>query len=229
MTFKTRVFMSSLVCIFGVIALLITSVEVVAMCRPFYKYAYENLNTAAEIGMSNEDLMASTDVLLDYLQDKTDSIKIIVEVNGKRRYVFDERETTHMVDVKNLYESVLIVRNGCAIFALIVCILLLMDDKKGTIPVLTYTYKRFIIYFALFLGTLITYAACDFTRFWTNFHYLFFDNDLWLLDPRVSIMINMFPEPFFFAMVFAIAALFAGILIVLWIYSILKQKKLQKV
>lgn len=229
MTFKTRVFMSSLICIFGVIALLITSVEIVAMCRPFYKHAYEQLNTAEAIGMSNEDLMASTDVLLDYLQDKVDNIEIKVEVNGKRRYVFDERETMHMVDVKNLYESVLIVRNGCVIFTLIVFILLLMDDKKCTIPVLTYTYKRFIVYFALILGTLITYAACDFNRFWTYFHYLFFDNDLWLLDPRISIMINMFPQPFFFAMVFAIAALFALTLMVLWIYSILKQKKLYKV
>ena len=41
---------------------------------------------------------------------------------------------------------------------------------------------------------------------------LFFNNDLWLLDPRTSRMINMLPSEFFstiiaeFAMVFLVAA-----------------------
>ena len=42
-----------------------------------------------------------------------------------------------------------------------------------------------------------------------NFHYLFFDNDLFLLDPNTSIMINMFPSAFFMHMVFMIIAAFA--------------------
>jgi uncharacterized membrane protein len=42
-----------------------------------------------------------------------------------------------------------------------------------------------------------------------NFHYVFFDNDLFLLNPNVSIMINMFPESFFFDIVAAIIIVFA--------------------
>ena len=65
-----------------------------------------------------------------------------------------------------------------------------------------YNYGLFII-----LGLVIAisiYALIDFNSFWLNFHYVFFDNDLFLLDPNVSIMINMFPETFFFDMVFGI-------------------------
>ena len=48
------------------------------------------------------------------------------------------------------------------------------------------------------------WAIADFDAFWLNFHYVFFDNDLFLLDPNTSIMINMFPSVFFMHMVFMI-------------------------
>ena len=37
----------------------------------------------------------------------------------------------------------------------------------------------------------------DFTAAFTRFHHIFFDNDLWLLDPETDNMINMLPEGFF--------------------------------
>ena len=29
------------------------------------------------------------------------------------------------------------------------------------------------------------------------FHHIFFDNDLWILDPSTDLLINIVPEPFF--------------------------------
>ena len=55
------------------------------------------MDTAEQMGMSHEELMASTNVLLDYLKDKRDDIKIEVTVNGEKVQMFDERETLHMV------------------------------------------------------------------------------------------------------------------------------------
>lgn len=228
MRFKTRVFISHCICLFGVIAILISCVEWVAMCRPFYSYVYKQLHTAKSIGMEDVALYDATDTLLDYMQDYRDDIVVKVEVHGVEREVFDERETSHMVDVKNLYQNVLLVRNACVILCILLLALLMYDNKKGTLEAITYTYKRFIVYFSLVLFTLITYAACDFTTFWTYFHEIFFTNDLWLLDPRISIMINMFPEPFFFAMVFAIAALFICILVCFLIFSCFYQKQRMK-
>ncbi|MGB4393229.1 MAG: DUF1461 domain-containing protein, partial [Bacillota bacterium] len=43
--------------------------------------------------------------------------------------------------------------------------------------------------------------ARDFTRWWTAFHLVTFDNDLWRLDPATDWLIRIFPEEFFFAAV----------------------------
>ena len=50
------------------------------------------------------------------------------------------------------------------------------------------------------------YAIVDFSSLFWNFHLLFFDNDLWILDGATDIMIQMFPEAFFNEMALAIGA-----------------------
>lgn len=63
------------------------------------------------------------------------------------------------------------------------------------------------------------WALADFNAFWTNFHLFFFDNDLWLLDPRTSIMINLFPGSFFFDLVIEIILSYLGSLILVGLYT----------
>ena len=59
-------------------------------------------------------------------------------------------------------------------------------------------------------------AAVDFNWFWTQFHHVFFTNDLWLLNPATSVLIQMVPEEFFSAIVLKILIWFAVVL-ALWI------------
>ena len=68
------------------------------------------------------------------------------------------------------------------------------------------------IVFAVFIAVIIAAVLYDFNRFWIKFHELFFSNDLWLLDPRYSTMINMLPEPLFEAMVVKIIVRFVLIM-----------------
>ena len=225
MNFKTRVTFSTLFCIFAMVALLISCVDIVVSNRHFYNFAYDQFNIAESIGMSESDLYEASDTLLDYLQGYREDIKVKVRFQQEEKEVFNVKETLHMVDVKNLYQSALLIRNIMLLFMGILFTLLYYDDKKGVKSVLTYTYQRFFVFFALFLGGLITYAACDFTTFWTLFHKLLFRNNLWMLDPLESIMIQMFPEHFFFTMVAFIALLFVFIALFLWFYSIHDQKK----
>ncbi len=51
------------------------------------------------------------------------------------------------------------------------------------------------------------WAAADFSTFWVSFHELFFTNDLWLLDPAKSVLINMVPAQFFYDLVMRIVGL----------------------
>ena len=53
--------------------------------------------------MSMEDLDRATVMLLDYLNDRRDDLDMQAEEFGVMAETFDEREKTHMIDVKNLY------------------------------------------------------------------------------------------------------------------------------
>ena len=228
MRFKTKAFFSTIICILSIYALFMTCIDVCAFQRKFFNYEYARLNTAEKIGMSKTSLYVATDTLLDYLKDYRDNIDVQVKVHGKMREVFDQREKDHMVDVKNLYQDAMTLRNISLIVIVILLLMIAYDNKKEVKEVLTYTYKRVFIVFMFFLAALVLYAVSDFTTFWTQFHTIFFSNDLWLLDPSTSIMINMFPEPFFYTLVFLIALLFFLLLLLSLVYSIHYQKKLRQ-
>ena len=52
----------------------------------------------------------------------------------------------------------------------------------------------------LFIGGMAGLAAListDFTKYFTIFHLIFFDNDDWLLNPKTDLLINIVPEGFF--------------------------------
>ncbi len=193
-------------------AILLTVIDVCAFNKEFYKYEYARDHQAEKIGMSDEGLTGATDALLDYLQDHRDDIVFVTEVNGVEREVFNERETLHMVDVKALYQKALTARLILlvAAFALYGC--LFVTDKNNRLKTLQNSLLGGGGMLAILIGFISIYAAVDFYSFWMNFHYLFFDNDLFLLDPNTSIMINMFPQNLFSDMVFLMIAVFAVIL-----------------
>ena len=57
--------------------------------------------------------------------------------------------------------------------------------------------------------------ATDFSNAFVTFHHIFFDNDLWILDPRVDMLVNIVPEGFFFDTAARILGLFLGALVLL--------------
>lgn len=192
-------------------AIIATVIDVVSFDRSFYEAEYRKNDTVSYTGMSAEDNLRATDTLLDYLQDKRQDIVCTAEVSGTEREVFNERETLHMVDVKALYQNAIRVRNGCVITAVILLVLSVLIGKKSFFSVLRSGWKNGILLTGAVILFIAIWALADFDQFWTNFHLLFFDNDLWLLDPNTSIMINLFPGSFFFDLVIRIIAWVVGI------------------
>lgn len=196
------------------VGILLTIIDGCCFARSFYEYEYAKNNTTEDTGMDTEAMLESTDTLLDYLRDERNDIIVEEEVNGEKREVFNERETIHMVDVKVLYQNAITVRNilvGCGIVLLALSVYFSKSFLKG----LNSGYRLGVSLVGITIMAIIVYVLADFTSFWTNFHQVFFDNDYWLLDPRTSIMINLFPESFFFDLVIRIILWFVGIYIVL--------------
>ena len=207
------------------VVILLTAVDLCCFWKGFYHYEYARGNQAEKIGMSEEGLNEATDVLLDYLKDRRDDIVVEEEVHGTVREVFNERETLHMVDVKNLYQGAVRVRNILAIASFAGLVWLFVKDRRHFPGLVKNGLKQGLLCLLVVVAFVSIWAIADFDAFWLNFHYLFFDNDLFLLDPNTSIMINMFPSVFFMHMVFLIMFVFVAMAAVLYGLVTLMEKR----
>lgn len=187
---------------------LLSLVNILCFSHSFYAYEYEKNDQAEVIGMSDEDLLKSTDALLDYLKGKREDISVSAEVNGIEREVFTERESLHMVDVRKLYDNAMLAKNIAGTVSLLLFLLIVTVWKKDRYAILKDGFENGLFMIGSCVVCILIWAVADFNNFWLDFHYLFFDNDLFLLDPASSIMINMFPESFFFDLVLLIIVSF---------------------
>lgn len=211
---KTGKTCSSIAFFLLIMSLLVSAIDFCCFQKSFYKQEYQKDQTAEKIGMSDEDLMASTNALLDYLRDERDDIVVNVTVSGFEQEVFNERETLHMIDVKVLYQRAVNVRNEAFLIGMALLIFSLIKSKSHYSALLKRGYKNGMMAVGALIVFIAVAALADFDAFWTSFHKLFFTNDLWLLDPNTSIMINMFPDVFFFDLVMRIIIIFAVISLV---------------
>lgn len=211
--------LSVIVSVCFLLGLIIQIVELRAFDRSFYEKEYALLETYDYIGISEADLLETTDVLLSYMEGDRKDMVVYATINGHEREVFNEREKLHMVDVVEL------IFYADAFKWIVVSSYLVM-----TFIYLSYGHYQEVgksnliavgLLFVL-LGVIGGYILVDFDSFWTTFHLIFFDNDLWLLNPYTDVMIQMFPLQFFYDIVTQIViisvvaiALFAGVSIYL--------------
>ena len=191
-------------CVLFLIGLIIGIVEFRAYDRSFYASEYAKLETYEYIGISEEDLKETTDVLLSYMEGKRDDMVVYATINNKEREVFNEREKLHMIDVVELIRMADLIKYvSYGLMALVLCVVYSKKDYRE----FGKSILRAVGVLIVILGAIGLFVAIDFNLFWTYFHLVFFDNDLWLLNPRTDVMIQMFPEEFFKDVVIQIVAI----------------------
>jgi integral membrane protein (TIGR01906 family) len=198
-----------------ILGLLIASIEMFAVNAGFFRSEYSKLNTAGSIGISEEELARVTDKLIGYTTGAEDNLNIQAEIQGQMQEVFGEREKTHMVDVKALYLNARNVRTVSLILAAGLIAAAFLVGKKPAAGVLCRSFLWASVGFVVAVGAIAAYAVMDFTSFWTSFHHVFFTNDLWILDPRTDVLIQMVPEQFFSDLVTRIIVRFVSIFLTL--------------
>ena len=161
------------------------------------------MELASDIGVSKKDLNQSIRLLLDYLDDKRDDIKGHITWHGVSQETFNEKETSHMVDVKVLYQNALKVAKMAFIILGLVVLYFYLNDKTLMFAYLSKGFLMAMFTFILMLVFFGFWILTDFTSFWTWFHTIFFSNQLWLLDPNTDFMICMLPETIFYKLVLA--------------------------
>ena len=83
-----------------IIITVLSSIDFWAFNDLFYKHEFKQNDTYDTIGISEEDLDNTKDVLLGYIKDDNDDLYVKAIIKGSEREVFNEKEKLHMVDVK---------------------------------------------------------------------------------------------------------------------------------
>lgn len=214
------------------IVFLITAVEAVAYWTPgYYKMEYEKYQVLDDLPeMTMDDLLSVTDEMMAYLRGNREDLHVFTTMGGEYREFFNAREIAHMEDVRGLFLGGLWLRRLGLMFTLAFAALLYFW-KRGRKDRSAYLARA--VPGSLCAGTGVFFAAClalaavistDFSRYFVVFHHIFFDNDLWILDPDTDMLINIVPEAFFMdtalriAIVFAIfVTIFFGACLFLWL------------
>lgn len=192
-----------------IIAVLFTSLQICINQRNWYYESYVKYGTAKETQISDEEMTEAIFRLIDYMEGRAGSIQLSVTENGQTVEMYNRQEIDHMVDVRALYQAWRAVRTyGGILAAITIAVCMLTLPKGQRIGMLC---RGFLIAAAVFGAVLIVlgiWVAVDFNSFWTEFHHLFFTNDLWLMDYRTCRMIRICPLQLFNDIVVRFALMF---------------------
>lgn len=221
---------------FLMLVFLITAIEAVVYWTPGYFEAeytkYQVLDQLPEMTM--EDLLVVTDEMMAYLRGNRADLHVFTTLDGEYREFFNAREIAHMIDVQGLFLGGLNLRRlglGIAIaYAAILALWCKKDTSRKQILKSMVPGSLCVgtgAFFAVAL-TIIAIFASDFSRYFIVFHHIFFDNDLWILNPETDLLINIVPEPFFMDTAYRIALTFACFVIAFFVICLLLWKRNRK-
>ena len=206
------------------LALLFTCLQWRVTGTEYFRREYEKYQVTQAVHMEMDDLLLVTEHMMAYLFGREESLQVHTVIDGKENVpFFNEKEIRHMKDVKNLFDGGRVLRRFC-IFMAAAMIFLCLWQKQGRL--LLSALRTGIAVGLLGSGALVGLLLTNFTKYFIQFHLIFFDNDDWLLDFRTDRLINIVPEGFFSDTSYWIGGSFLAIslLVFLGINLFLKRK-----
>lgn len=207
---------------------LILGFESIIFNEMYFEWHYTNRDVSETTGMSVDDLMDTTILMLDYLRDRAPSLDMQAMIDGEMEEVFGQREKDHMIDVKDLYLGARNIRRIGMGIVLGIILYGAFVSKIALYEVLNrmkYTLSALMV-IIIAVGGLF---ALDFNKYFVLFHETFFTNDLWILDPRTDILINMVPESYFYSIVMIGVSMFILFIVLAFVLASVVKKKLKVV
>lgn len=210
-TMKTRVLALG-ASLFLILALVLMSLAYATYDKGYFR-DYQRLHRIdIQAGLDQDKLDLVTSDLLDYLKEGDNKL---LEPH------FNDREILHMEDVFDLYEGGrTLIGVFLGLFAL-VYLIGLRTDKAGFISFMPRALVLSLGLFAL-VGLVL---VGNFSENFVKFHLMFFDNDLWILNPETDLMIRMLPEHIFESIVMRVGKIsIIGLLLMEVIFLLIKRK-----
>ncbi|MGB9750001.1 MAG: TIGR01906 family membrane protein [Caldisericia bacterium] len=152
---------------------------IIGFSKNYYLYEFNRIKPELKLNVDPKFIRYAAQVIPEYLSGKRDNL----DIPGFKNF-FNEKETKHMEDVRNIFKYVILL----TIFIGIIIFLLI--NKKDLPNIFLFSFIPIILF-------LILYLFIPFDELFTNFHLILFKNDLWLLDPNIDRLIVLLPEDFF--------------------------------
>ena len=138
--------------------------------------------------------------LCQYLEGKTDMVKIKDPDTGEMVNAFSDKENAHLKDVRGIVSFLKLARYAGGGLVIGILGYLYFFGSKDRKALLSDAARGFALS-ALFLLALATALAIwgivNFDGLFITFHKLLFRNDLWLLNPNTDVLMALMPLPFF--------------------------------
>lgn len=180
------------------VALIGTNVRYLANEGRVYEYAFDEYDAPARMGIARAELVRASAELREYFNNDADTFFTRVETGGKEVPLFNDRETAHLKDVKQLFGFVFTAQEIAFVYILayVVAIFIWAREK----PLRSLAVQSLIggLLTIGFIAFLAVFAISGFERAFEQFHLIAFTNDLWQLNPATDRLIQMFPEEFWF-------------------------------
>jgi len=206
-----RFFIGFVMSVSLIVTVLLTSVELVTFNLNFYSGEYDKYHIPQSINVEKDDLLQVTEHLLGYMKGGRDDLVVVTKVNGQEREFFNQREKDHMVDVRELFSIGYKLRNVLvSLFFLGILASFLM--KLGPVRLAAKAAAVGNTVFTIIFLILTFIISRDFERAFNLFHAIFFNNDLWILNPETDLLVCIVPQPFFIDISMTIGILFFAVL-----------------
>lgn len=164
----------------------VMAIERSAYDLDYYMDSYEKNGVFEVTHKSHQELEKLSKTIIAVLKGNSD-------VSELSPY-FSSKEISHMRDVQNLFSIAKTLKFISAVSGLIIIFYYLRRDKSKIMGKYLGIGLSFNYIFLIILGVLV---KINFNKYFIVFHKLFFNNDLWLLNPKTDLLIQIMPEVFF--------------------------------
>ena len=179
--------------------LIIMNLRVVVNTPLLYSYGFDQYEIERVTGIERSDLISAGKKIRDYFNNEERWLNVQARIRGgEPEPLYNTTEILHMWDVKVLIRTLYNVQLIVGLY-----VLLFIPAGLAISPrVFPRTLLRLIAWGAgLTLAIVFVTGLLSLTGFSQTFyffHVIAFTNDLWQLDPARDVLIQMFPEGFFF-------------------------------
>ena len=159
----------------------------------YFAKEYQKYAVTERVDMRLSDLLSVTDEMMDYLKGDRENL-----------------------NVRELFLQGLALRRGAVFVGVLATAFLCLKKRQAVLLRMLQWGIAGVLCTMLGLGALI---SMDFTKYFTYFHLIFFDNMDWYLNPKTDLLINIVPEGFFRDTALRIAGMFLAVSLLFWLMA----------